>query len=138
MKQWEKEHGPEYDVPSIVQALVDRKVLEDISWHNDSAPSFAILDPNNEDYGIRLWVEHPIKSRREMEGPRFGVQLGELASEADDEISTDDLEEALTKVFQYALDRRFQDTAIRDQRWWDDTADAHELMHEFLIDLRKK
>jgi hypothetical protein len=137
MKQWEKEHGPEYDIPSLIGHLVEKKVLQDISWHNDSAPSFAILAPNNEEYGIRLWVDHPIKSMRETENERFAVQLGQLGSESDEEISTDDLETALTKIFDFARAKRFEDAEIRKQRWWDDTAEGFELAHEFLVDLRK-
>lgn len=138
MKQWEKEHGAGYDVPAIVQYLVDRKVLEDISWHNDTAPSFAIADPEKEDFGIRLWVDHPIKSMRELEGQRFGVQLGMFSSESEDEISTDELEEALTKLFEYAKNPRFAGTSIRKQKWWDDELEPFELTAEFLSDYSRR
>ncbi len=131
MNQWQKEQGIEYDVPDIVQYLADAKVLEDVSWHNDACPSFVIMDPHHEDYGIRLWVDHPLLSLREGEGKRFGVQLGEMAGEADDEIQTDDLEEALVKILNLAKDPRFNDAVIRTQPWWSDELSALELMEGF-------
>ena len=132
MKPWEQEHGRGFDVPSAIEHLVSRKVFIDTSWHNDTAPSFCISDPKNEEYGIRLWVDHPLKSLREMEGQRFGVTLGEFGTEADDEISTDELEEALVQVFEWAKDARFDGTEIRKQPWWDDEAAPFELMQEFI------
>lgn len=135
---WQRELGSEFDVPSLVETLVRMGVMEDSSWHNDSAPSFTIVDPTAEDRGIRLWVGHPIKYMREGEEQRFGVQLGELSSEPEQDFATDELEEALTKLFEYAKDPRFEGTAIRKQLWWDDTAEGSELLHEFLMSLRKK
>lgn len=133
---WQREHGSEYDVPSLVETLVHMGIMEDSSWHNETAPSFTIVDPTSEERGIRLWVDHPLVSMRE--GERFGVQLGEFSSESEQEIGTDELEEALIKVFDFARDPRFEGAAIRKQPWWDDTAEGSELFHEFLLSLRKK
>lgn len=138
MRKWEKEQGIEYDVPDIVQYLADTKALEDDSWHNDGCPSFVIMDSSQEDYGIRLWVDHPLLSLREGEGKRFGVQLGEMAGEYDDNMETDDLEEALVKIFELAKDPRFEGAQIRTQPWWSEELSAPELMKEFRDHMRSE
>lgn len=106
---WRREHGEQYEVPGLIQYLVRRRVLEDSSWHNDVAPSFRLVDPANEEYGITLWVDHPVKSMRETGGKRFVVVEGELISEREFELETDDLEEALETFFDRAFGPRFRE-----------------------------
>ncbi len=118
-KQWEVEHGKDYDVPSVIDRLVSKKILEDHSWHNDMAPSFMIMDPKNEDYGLRIWVDHPLQSMREVPGTkRFMLQEGEFSSEVDFELETDDLEELLIQLFSRASSERYSAAAIRKQKWF--------------------
>jgi hypothetical protein len=102
---WLGEHGPEYEVPGLIQFMVKEGILQDLSWHNDTCPSFAILDPKNEDRGVRMFVDHPVKGRREFpEWGRFIVQLGELSGKPDFELETDDLETALLALLAHAKD----------------------------------
>lgn len=108
---WIQEHGPDYEVPGLIDFMVSEGVIEDISWHNDAAPSFVVEDPKREERGVCLWVGHPVLSQREMGGKRYIVQEGDLAGESDWEMETDDLEEALTAFLRRAekhlpLDRR--------------------------------
>ncbi len=118
-KQWEAEHGKSYDVPAIIDRLVSKKILEDHSWHNDTAPSFMILDPKNEDYGLRIWVDHPLKSMRESSwNGRFALQEGVFSSESDFDFETDDLEELLLKLFERVSADRYEHTPIRKQDWF--------------------
>lgn len=132
MRQWEAEHGKGYDVPSVIDYLVDRKVLQDFSWHNDMAPSFAIQDPKKEEYGLRIWVDHPLGSLREVPGgKRFMLQEGEFGSEHDFELESDDLEEILIELFKRAGDERYSRAAIRKQSWFD-PQDPDESMKYFI------
>ena len=96
---WKAEHGLDFEVPGAILHLVKKGVLKDFSWHNDVAPSFGLALPDRDDYGLRIWVDHPIKSLRETMGLRYLVQEGEFGSEADFEEATDDLEEALRLFF---------------------------------------
>jgi len=95
---WKAEHGGDFEVPGVVEFLVKKGILEDQSWHNDASPSFAVADPKREEYGVRLWVDHPITSMRENLGKRFVVTEGEFGTESDFELETDDLEEALLET----------------------------------------
>lgn len=132
MKKWEAEHGKGYDVPSVIDHLVSRKVLVDSSWHNDAAPSFMIVDPKREDYGLRIWVDHPLNSMREVRGmSRFMLQDGPFGSEPDYELESDDLEEILIKLFERAGDDRYARTAIRKQGWFVE-GEPDETMKEFI------
>lgn len=108
---WIGEHGPDYEVPGLIDFMVGLDILKDMSWHNDAAPSFGVDDPEREGRGVRLWVDHPVLSQREVGGKRFIVQDGEWAGESDWEMDTDDLEEAVT-----ALLRRAEKYQPRDRR----------------------
>ena len=100
---WKAEHGKDYEVPSLIEFMVKKGILKDISWHNDTMPRFIIEDPENEENGVCIWVDHPLGSKREAgPGPRFGVMVGPLGSEADEEDETDDLEEAINTALEYA------------------------------------
>lgn len=67
---WIKEHGRDYAVPTEILKRVD---LEDMSWHNDTSPSFGreIAETT-----LRIWVEHPDVAMREREdAKRFTVLI---------------------------------------------------------------
>lgn len=93
MPHWESVFGYQFEVPKFVQFLVQKKILQDISYGNDTSPSFGVWSPIS-DRRVVFWVDHPIKSKRENLGERFHVQV-------DQEIhfSSDDLEEALENLF---------------------------------------
>jgi len=104
MRNWAAEHGWSYEVPGLIDYMVDKKMLEDVSWHNDTMPRFQIADPDDEESGITIWVDHPVGSMREAgpEAPRFMVHAGQLMSDPDEDFETDDLEKALTTAFEFA------------------------------------
>lgn len=94
MPHWESVFGHHFEVPGFVRFLVQKKILEDASWGNDTSPSFGVWDPTS-DRRVVLWVDHPIKRFRENLSQRFHIQRGE-----DDIVtSSDDLEEALESLF---------------------------------------
>lgn len=76
---WRKEFGEEYQVPQDIEDLTKHGVTRDLSWHNDSSPSFGFVRDvvGKPHLDIRLWVEHPDVDKREF-GPdssRYGVQV---------------------------------------------------------------
>jgi hypothetical protein len=100
---WKTEHGKDFEVPGLIDYMVKEGILKDISWHNDTKPRFVIEDPDDDQSGVTIWVDHPIQSERELQGerPRFHVQAGEIVGESIDEIETDDLEKAVTTALEY-------------------------------------
>ncbi len=73
---WIKEFGYQYAVPESIQSVVKDGFTQDVSWHNDTAPSFGFVDPHKPEWDIRLWVEHPDPMKREDPGQaRYGVQV---------------------------------------------------------------
>lgn len=99
---WKSEHGLDYEVPGLIDFMVKEGILEDVSWHNDVMPSFKISDPANEEYWVRLWVDHPVAHRRETGGHRFVVSKGMYGGEYDFEYETDDLEDAVNAFLRQA------------------------------------
>lgn len=93
--QWVSEFGTSYAVP----AEVSNKLL-DQSWHNDVAPSFTHADaPPDDDFDLRLWVEHPEPSMREYEGfARYAVTDHRDPDRQVAFIETDDLAAALAEM----------------------------------------
>ena len=87
-RNWLTEFGTEYEVP---KEITDK--YEDQSWHNDSSPSFLIMQENpvqtttNEDgsvnvlqqekpfYYMSLWVEEVKECRRELPVARFEIVM---------------------------------------------------------------
>lgn len=59
---WLDEFGPEFDCPDEITTL---EGVEDLSWHNDTCPSFgrAWLDG---ELTVRCWTDHPDPDKREM------------------------------------------------------------------------
>jgi hypothetical protein len=75
---WLSEFGSEYAVPESILRREAAGLLNDVSWHNDTAPSFEIVGaplPHEEveENTWRISVEHPDPYQREIEGPRFVV-----------------------------------------------------------------
>jgi hypothetical protein len=99
---WKDEFPLDYEIPGLIEFMVKEGVLQDISWHNDVMPSFSVPDPKREDYGVRLWVDHPVAFERETGGRRFGVVKGPYGSENDFEYDTDDLEDAINAFLRQA------------------------------------
>lgn len=66
-----------FQVPQWVHQLPQ---VEDISWGNDSSPSFAFVgsDPDDENY-IRLWVDAEDPEERENSAGRFAITVGDNA-----------------------------------------------------------
>lgn len=115
---WISEFGREYEIPGIVDWMARQGVVEDISWHNDVMPSFALTDPADDGYGVRIWIDHPIRLMRETGASnRFTVQEGPLISESDFERSTDDLQDALGFFFERALRPRYRTHPFRGLPW---------------------
>lgn len=117
MPNWISEHGRNFEVPHFIDYLVNQKVIEDLSWHNDEAPAFGLSDPNS-DRRVLLWVGHPMRSRRYDEGDRFAVQ-------EDDTIDfvSDDLEESLKHFFRAIA--RYQLRGRVGPKEWRPNAPSH-------------
>lgn len=98
---WKTEHGADFDVPALIDFMVKKEMLEDVSWHNDTMPRFDITDPDDDENRVILWVDHVVASEREAGpgGKRFMVQAG---ADGSDEFDTDELEEAVAKVCEFA------------------------------------
>ncbi len=101
MSDWRKEFGVSWSVPARVDDLVDKGDLVDMSWHNDVAPSFITKSVaeskawEDDGRGVRLWVDHPVRTLREHEdGSRYFVAAGD-GGENDVRYAGDDLDEAL-------------------------------------------
>ena len=61
---WKSEFGAAYDVPDVI---AKHPRLVDVSYHNDTSPSFMDARTNPDADGPRLWCEHPDPARREFE-----------------------------------------------------------------------
>jgi hypothetical protein len=112
-RTYETEFRHGYDIPWFIRFLVNRGILEDQSWHNDAAPSFGVTgtlklgpkewSPKKAEYRkqetIRIWVEHPMKSLREIPAvTRFAVsRMTDLGD--NDSWDFNELQEALEKLF---------------------------------------
>lgn len=62
-------------MPSPIDDLVRLGYIEDLSHHNDAAPSFGAWragpkkrGSDDDDEEVRLWVEHPDPAQRETDG----------------------------------------------------------------------
>lgn len=67
-----------YTVPHWVQILVDRGILHDTSWHNDTMPTF---EPDEENSGVRLWIDHVNPDERECQTARFGLTIADMCGD---------------------------------------------------------
>lgn len=82
IRTWQNEFDGSYAVPGEISRLVRAGILQDTSWHNNTAPSFDHWNPR-EEAGFSLWVEHPSMDNRECRhGERFTVVR--LVSEGED------------------------------------------------------
>jgi hypothetical protein len=139
-----EEFGHQYEVPRILPFLMGKGILQDMSWHNDAAPSFGLRGEEKGEHSleVRLWVDHILKTHREVGGRRYTVTV----MEDDDQTfskSTDDLEEALLILFkQLAKYHKWMGPRVLD--WypddvpvteWDDAEEYfHDLAKEYLKD----
>lgn len=110
---WKQEGFKDFDVPSMIEFLVNEGFLNDISWKNDSSPRFVVPDNEDEESGIGLWIQHPLVGFREggqEAGGRFIVEEGQIGEEGKTVLETDDLQAALLKIFELAGDDRYSET----------------------------
>lgn len=96
-RNWEK-HFPDFDVPRLVDFLVDKGVLIDNSEDGDDGPNFNPRELPS----TTLFVNHPLRSMRDVEDDRmrFVILRHDDAGDVDQKYDTDDLEEALIRVFE--------------------------------------
>lgn len=59
---WESEFGAEYALTPVLDVILAAGLV-DLSWHNDSSPSFGRVVADSHD--LRLWAEHPDPEQRE-------------------------------------------------------------------------
>lgn len=109
----ESEFGGKYEIPGFINWLVKNRYLEDMSWHNDAAPSFGVTgdikgtrgSPRGTSQGeTRIFVEHPLQSRREYQGKRFFVMTS-VDNSDQESWEFDELEDALEKLFEVIMAR---------------------------------
>lgn len=85
---WRREFGDDYAVPEEVATT-----LFDLSWHNDTSPSFSLLDPV--DVVPTLYVDHPEPDKR---GDGFDLRYM-VYMDGEPMLETDDLDEALNELY---------------------------------------
>jgi hypothetical protein len=85
---------PEYDVPPLVERLVQSRVLLDKTRKQDIVPHFeAHLADGSE---LVLWVDHPDPDQRALpDGPRYGLERYAKGRLPKTLFESDDLEETL-------------------------------------------
>jgi hypothetical protein len=74
-RTWQSEFGEGYNPgPEVLEALA-RYGYEDESWHNDASPRFMkklpSLPTTSGERILVLWVDHPDKDQREVQGKRY-------------------------------------------------------------------
>lgn len=130
MPGWRAEFPGGFEVPGFIEYLVRKKLLLDMSWHNDTMPSFGLMgirpgrkhwDPRtpmsqqDPELDIRLWVDHPFKEYREVGGKRFSVMVGEYGTAPEDSEEFDELDAALAQLFQFAAEAHSKGTHLDPQ-----------------------
>lgn len=95
---WINQFSPLFEVPRFIDYLVLHNVIDDLSWHNDSAPSFGKISASGES-DVRLWVDHPFNDLRESYGKRFAITIARDGSQVGPGFETDDLLKALEMLF---------------------------------------
>lgn len=96
---WATAFGSEYDVPKAIKRMVEIGMLKDMSFKNDSAPSFGYSD-DEKDLIVRIWVEHPDEGKRELGGKRYAVSV-EKGGASEDHFSTDSVTDVIHKWQEY-------------------------------------
>ncbi len=102
MRNWEKRF-PSFDVPRLVDYLVDKGHLVDDSQDDDDAPNFYLKPGQGEKSEASLFVNHPLRSMRDGvddDRMRFVILTRDANGDFDKKFETDDLEEALIRVFE--------------------------------------
>lgn len=103
MLVWPEEFPSSYRVPRDIERLAMSGIVEDMSWRNDSSPSFGVkLKDKN---WVRLWIEHPDPQRRIGWPNRYTIviQPEPAIPFGWKLIGTDDLQEALLWISQVVL-----------------------------------
>ena len=98
---WRAEFGEVYEVPGFIEHLERRKLIKDLSHHNDVAPSFGVIrtEEGNE-YEVRLWIDHPIQGMRDMpHHKRYMLTMGP-PGETDLEVEFDELDAAVLALLE--------------------------------------
>lgn len=71
MNGWREEFSKDFGVPIQIENLVEKGILEDMSWRQDPCPSFgAKLKDKN---WVRIWIEHPYAQERHGWQDRYTV-----------------------------------------------------------------
>ena len=103
------EFGDKYEIPGFITWLVKNRYLEDMSWHNDTSPSFGVtgnIRGTNSQGEVRIFVEHPFQSHRQYQGKRFMVLTGtDSVGENQETWEFNELEDALQKLFEVIISR---------------------------------
>lgn len=113
----------DYDVPKEILMLED---IEDLSWHNDTAPSFGKLWDEVDQFGgnvqIRIYVEHPDVEQREYydEMPRMNVVV--YTTDCEKEIG-DEVQAAVADLVDPGIGDTY-DGATTTLLWTDDPMEA--------------
>ena len=96
---YRKEFPAEYSVPEKIDQLVQRGVLKDDSWHNDSCPSFRLVHEAH----LVLWVAPEMKQHRECPSDlRFSLRE-ELTGCCSEDIVVKFETEDINKMLEYIL-----------------------------------
>ena len=95
-----------FTIPKEIIALQKKGVIEDISYGNDEAPSFAIQGSSEDDSmpEFKIWIDAEDKSMRQVEdAPRFALSKIDFGTDTyDDYLVTDDLKELVKTIKKFA------------------------------------
>ncbi len=92
---WTEEFSSDYTPPAELLRLVSQGLADDMSWHNDAAPSFGLLFPDETVLRIMAHPENP-DEREFPEWPRFMVWTDNADTELNVEhLNTDDVDDAI-------------------------------------------
>src|SRR5262245_34813590 len=87
MARWQHEFPrfPRDAIPGMPRGFVD------VSWHNDTCPSFARGDIHEDENALTIWVDYPDRSEREYQhGNRYALVRGIYGAEARTVLCTSD------------------------------------------------
>lgn len=99
--QWQKEFGQEFTPPVEIQEAVKQGKLKDISWHNDTCPSFC-APWDDQGNTVVLWSDAAkVEDREQMLPKRFAVIFGDSMTPESSRtlLDTDNIKDALQMVY---------------------------------------
>jgi hypothetical protein len=96
---WRSEFSDEFAVPSEIEALVAAGELADLSWHNDTCPSFGWSSDRDSEQDLRIWVDHPEEGKRERFNDRVDrfMTLWTVSCSIQAEFRTDNVQTAIAR-----------------------------------------